>query len=462
MTSAFQNVLNDTIGKVKFNNGTSYGCDAQVGYFFGRKRHFGLGLGFMYLSQKGDLTLDQYRLEYKSLDSHNDTFRQIVTADGPIKETVTVTNINIPLVLKYKTQFSPRWGMTVDAGLLFNVQMSNAYTTNATFDYEAIYKVASDGSRVYDYSPTPGGGDFLVTKAEYMKDNPHGDMTSYFDLQRSKAGYNVGLNKSPNSTSGTVTYKATVGFLVQPSLTLRLSDYVFLNLGAYYMMHSFDNSGNNSNYMLTNKVGEYNPLMNSISKSQNSSYGLNAGVRIYLDRDMFGERTPRVRRRKERPMQSIAETPAPVPAPAPHVSHIVKSEEKAPVLLPEPKRAEPMPEPKAAPLYTELPIKVIHFETGKDIVNGESCRKLDQVARFMKDYPEVTLNISGFADNTGSENKNVPLSKERAEQVKKYLEYKGIDGNRMSTNGFGSKDPLGNNKTAGGRAENRRVELKVK
>ncbi len=64
------------------------------------------------------MTLNQYHVEYQSTDKQGTTFRQVITADAPVKEQLTIQNMNIPLVFKYKTRFTRRIGFTADAGLL--------------------------------------------------------------------------------------------------------------------------------------------------------------------------------------------------------------------------------------------------------------------------------------------------------------------------------------------------------
>ncbi len=287
--SNYLNALNDTISKLKFSNGVSYGFDLQVGYFFDKKKQLGVGTGIMFMWQKGDVTMDQFHIEYQSTDAQSptpETFRQLITANGPIQETVSSTNISIPLLFKYKKQFSGKFGLAVDAGVLFNLQMKNSYSTNASFDYEAIYKynvVGSNAVAVYDNSPTPGTlNEQYITKQQITQENSGTNAQTYFNNLRYQ-GYNVGLNQQPNSSTGTVSYKGSIGFLIQPSVSYKLNNYLSLNFGFYYMLQSFDNSANNKNYMLTDKVGSYNSLMNSASTSQNSAYGLNLGLRFYLD-----------------------------------------------------------------------------------------------------------------------------------------------------------------------------------
>jgi OOP family OmpA-OmpF porin len=69
------------------------------------------------------------------------------------------------------------------------------------------------------------------------------------------------------------------------------------------------------------------------------------------------------------------------------------------------------------------------------------------------------LNIDGHTDNTGSASLNKALSLKRANAAKTYLEGRGVDGNRITTKGYGKDKPIATNKTAAGRAKNRRVEF---
>ena len=75
-----------------------------------------------------------------------------------------------------------------------------------------------------------------------------------------------------------------------------------------------------------------------------------------------------------------------------------------------------------------------------------------------KDYK---LIISGHTDSSGNPDKNMILSKERADAVKQYLIVHGVQGHRLSADGYGATKPVADNKTAKGRALNRRVELEA-
>ncbi len=112
----------------------------------------------------------------------------------------------------------------------------------------------------------------------------------------------------------------------------------------------------------------------------------------------------------------------------------------------------------------KLEIKgTIEFGTDKaDIVGQKSFAILDAVASLLRANLRIQqLEISGHTDDRGDKAHNVDLSKRRADAVKKYLEGKGIRGDRMVTEGFGPEKPIADNKTAPGRQKNRRVEFKI-
>jgi outer membrane protein OmpA-like peptidoglycan-associated protein len=268
-------------GKAKLDNGKTFGGDIQIGYFPGHKGHWGVGLGFNYLHQEGDLTLDGFNMQYQSTDGNGATFRQVTTANHPIKEQLMITNMNIPLTIKYKNRFTRHSGFTAEAGVMYNVQYKSEYKTNASFDYEAIYQngATTEGTDtwVYDNSKTPSVNDVLLTKANTRQD----DKNAYFDQHRAN-GYNVGLNMTPDKKSGTTEYAAgSFGALAKMAYSYYFSDHVALNLGVYYMYQQMKNDVKPT-YRLTDKVGDYTSFTSAVSQSNNQSYGLNLGVRIYL------------------------------------------------------------------------------------------------------------------------------------------------------------------------------------
>ena len=103
----------------------------------------------------------------------------------------------------------------------------------------------------------------------------------------------------------------------------------------------------------------------------------------------------------------------------------------------------------------------IFFETGKSDINTVTSADLLKLIQFLKDNPEVKLEIQGYTDNVGSLASNQKLSQQRANSVVNYLIKNGIEKGRLIAKGFGPADPVADNKTPEGRAQNRRVEMKV-
>ncbi len=104
----------------------------------------------------------------------------------------------------------------------------------------------------------------------------------------------------------------------------------------------------------------------------------------------------------------------------------------------------------------------IFFATGSAKLLPKSFKALNDVVKIMANDPTLMLDIEGHTDNTGKPEKNTALSQNRANAVMAYLKSKGVDGAKMQANGFGQDQPVADNKTAAGRAKNRRVEMKIR
>lgn len=104
----------------------------------------------------------------------------------------------------------------------------------------------------------------------------------------------------------------------------------------------------------------------------------------------------------------------------------------------------------------------IQFETGKAVIKKTSNKLLDEVVKILNDYPDYLMTIDGHTDNVGNAAKNMQLSRDRADAVKNYFVTKGISSDRLMSNGYGDTKPVAPNKTAAGRAKNRRVAMDLK
>jgi len=103
----------------------------------------------------------------------------------------------------------------------------------------------------------------------------------------------------------------------------------------------------------------------------------------------------------------------------------------------------------------------ITFDTDQAMIQPQFRPTLDQVAQTLAEYPKTMIDVVGHTDATGSEAYNQGLSERRAASVADYLGSHGVASVRMATIGYGKTRPIATNETAEGRAENRRVEIKI-
>jgi outer membrane protein OmpA-like peptidoglycan-associated protein len=109
---------------------------------------------------------------------------------------------------------------------------------------------------------------------------------------------------------------------------------------------------------------------------------------------------------------------------------------------------------------TRVTLRGVNFEVGKAVLLPESRDILQDVAQSLVANPEVKVEVAGHTDNTGPRTLNQRLSTERAEAVKAFLVEHGVEADRMEVHGYAWDQPVASNKTASGRAQNRRVELR--
>jgi OOP family OmpA-OmpF porin len=138
------------------------------------------------------------------------------------------------------------------------------------------------------------------------------------------------------------------------------------------------------------------------------------------------------------------EPPAPPPAPV------------APVVPPPPPPAPPAPTSEKVTFAADA-----FFDFDKSTLKPEGKAKLDDLTSKLKGMNLEVIIAVGHTDSVGTDAYNQKLSIRRAEAVKAYLTSAGIDANRVYTEGKGEKQPVADNKTAEGRAKNRRVEIEV-
>ncbi len=103
----------------------------------------------------------------------------------------------------------------------------------------------------------------------------------------------------------------------------------------------------------------------------------------------------------------------------------------------------------------------VYFDTNKYNINSASQELLTRMANVMKEYNETNIIVAGHTDSSGPDSYNLTLSENRANAVTNYLVSKGVSGGRFTTVWYGETQPIGDNNTAAGRAQNRRVSLAI-
>jgi len=151
--------------------------------------------------------------------------------------------------------------------------------------------------------------------------------------------------------------------------------------------------------------------------------------------------------------------PAPPPAPKPAPPPAPKPAPPAPA--PAPEKPKPAPE-KPKPVAEKVTFAAdVLFDFDKAVIKPEGKSKLDDISNKVRGINLEVVIAIGHADSIGSDAYNQRLSVRRSESVKAYLVSKGIEPNRVYTEGKGEKQPVADNKTRDGRAKNRRVEIEV-
>lgn len=507
----------------KFKSGTGNGGEIYLNYFFNKKRTLGVGIGAQYMHYVGTTTMDTMYSDYQSTDSKGRTFRQIIRTNGPLTEDVKINNLNVPLLLRLKHQFGrpekpSNFGFTFDIGPVFGLYNQTEATASGRFSYEAVYKLAPGGGAVSGFDaglPPSTSTSFVMTEQAYnaSHNNDGGAIAWLDDLRKQNEGFNVGLNKSiaPTQRTQTANYNdISFGGLAQLGLSYQLSYHVTFILGGYFMYQSYTNTGNNT-YRPTEQVvneggtfyGSYNPLTAGTKKSDYTSYGLNAGFRIFFGekRDVDGDGIPDLRDRckleygearfngcPDRDHDGIADAEdACADEPGgeetngcPDEDHdgVPNKVDKCPYVFGELRSGCPVTEAvKEAvvdtsrttrvengtflPPHIVLETDVLYFGYGRSDIQDSVAKVLDYALRVLNKEEKVVIYISGYTDDIGNEKSNLFLAYQRAKSAKNYLMKHGIAEKRIIIGSYGMEQPAVPNTTPENKARNRRIEMKL-
>lgn len=127
---------------------------------------------------------------------------------------------------------------------------------------------------------------------------------------------------------------------------------------------------------------------------------------------------------------------------------------------PEPPPPAPEP-PPAPPAKRKIILRGVNFDFDKSNIRPDARPILDAAVDVLNQEPDIDVSVQGYTDSIGTEAYNQKLSQRRADSVKQYLVAGGISAARLTAIGYGESNPVATNETEDGRAQNRRVELRV-
>jgi outer membrane protein OmpA-like peptidoglycan-associated protein len=248
------------------------------------------------------------------------------------------------------------------------------------------------------------------------------------------------------------TMTTTVGYLLGPRLQLPIIDSPWGQPMEFYMV---------------GQGGGYSGLSGRL-KQTSAGLSAGAGIDVYLTDHIALSIFGRYNRAFQAPRPTFLANQVPDQAGSADAQWItggigLKYRFNGPAVAPAPPPPPP-PVAQAAPPPAEkkkIVLRGVNFDFDKSNIRPDARPILDEAISTLKEYKQITLSVEGNTDSVGTEQYNDKLSLRRAKSVADYLAKGGIDAKRMTEKGFGESKPVASNDTAEGRAQNRRVELKI-
>lgn len=286
------------------------------------------------------------------------------------------------------------------------------------------------------------------------------EINRYFNLELNTEGARL---HDRNASGHLYTYDTTLDALAILNRDGRVAPYLRLGLGV--LRNTPSNAPNQTHFGTDAGIGTYLNLWRSADETE--AFSLRPEIKILWDEPgreqhlndyiatlgfqlSFGGQ----------PLAASAPPPPPPPAPPPQAPPPPAVTQAAP-----PEAVQPATPPPAAPI--KLPSKGsvtltgVTFALDSAHLTDSSRPVLDGVAAGLKQHPLLKVEVQGYTDSTGAFAYNMRLSRRRAQAVRDYLMGAGVDPSQLSARGYGPQHPVASNRTADGRAQNRRVVLEV-
>ncbi len=267
------------ISDPEVDKGTSsqFGFSMNLERFFGRVRLVGVRAGLQYDFISFDVTEQKFFAEYRSKDIANYYYRRVLESTQAVTESEKLHLLRIPVEFIFSKKINEKLSGFIALGPVFSFALSATSKPNASFNYGAIYvKSNADPKNNFSSNPVRQPDWWLMTEDFASQ---HGDANKYFD-DRKAEGYDVDNN---------VDITESVKFKLNPAVSLtgelglqyKISSTNSLQLGFQWMNGSFSTK-NSGEYKLTDRVGDYDSMINGTEKLKTSFIAIRIGLAIAL------------------------------------------------------------------------------------------------------------------------------------------------------------------------------------
>lgn len=286
----YETVRTPLTADVSANNGSSFSAGIEVDYYF--FNNLGIGAGVQYQNVSGGFEVNNFNAQFVSNHYHaavdNRNYDRIITMNG-VTEEFTITNIGIPLLLKFRTHPEKKLGLFAHAGIQYNLVSSSksSLNTDAMANYEAIrYSGGGNGASENTYNENGEEDEFtwFQTAASYSQDGA--DVEGHFN-ELYEDGHNIGINIPLGDGDNSTNLDPHLNILGRIGLVYNISQNMALQIGGQYTSGALKAGGS---YQITDKIvgegatkrGEYTSLLKG--GASYSAIGLTAGLSMRLGR----------------------------------------------------------------------------------------------------------------------------------------------------------------------------------
>lgn len=389
------------------------GAKAEVMYQYKFDKNWGIGAGVGISSLQSAADYSYHYNEQGLIHPDNNREYTAIVDYSNWREQQNVVNVEIPLRGYYTLPLTDRWALETGAGLTLNIPVYNNYKcTGADYTVEGYFPSTNV---TYSNLKNHGFGNYKAEDCKGKNDLRPVNLTLNLDCG---ASYSVRDNLS-------------------------------LYAGAYFGYGFINAVAAHSNQPLHDaNARQYVGTLQSdrVQSAHPIEFGAKVGIHFGLAKRMK-KVEPQIERITEIQKDTVVMTVREEVVKIKHDTVVVKEEVKV----------------VENTILDEI-LTSAHFGTGKaePIFSEDAEGLFTRLKEVMDEDPESVIVVSGHTDNTGSDERNRELGQQRADAFRQALMKHGIDGRRIITANYGSSRPIAPNDTPEGRAQNRRVEVKMK